>query len=324
MSRFLAAHDLRITYRPRKNEDKVKRLDKLVDSFESLLEPMGFHCMLRKNEYEPILECCVYAYSDAMDYIIGELYVRPADTLPAEEAMLFKRFMSFFSKETNIGLGLDSDSFFLEMQADYFYDEYGEYADFDNLDEDEKKDALFRKQVITDYKTGRYKALFDEIGSLRVDGDVLASDLRRYLEKYKGAVEKFDEWRLMEVLYGGIEIARHINIYDWTWNPDSDGVSDDDDNYYSATSLLNFIFYSEHDTFGESVLDAVNNGCDEMLGWCSMLTITRDKNFDERLEYFESCIGYVPKFRDWLRDFYEAAEKFDTNEYDNTERSDEG
>lgn len=324
MNRFLAAHDLKITYRPKRKEDAVKRLEYLMENFELWLEPMGFHCMLRKDEYNPILDCTVYACSDAMDYTVGELYVRPAETLPDEEAMLFKRFMSFFSKQTNIGLGLDSDCFFLEAQADYFYDEYGEYADFENLDEDEKKDALFRKQVITDYKTGRYKMLFDEIGSLQVDGDVLAQDLRHYLDKYKGVAEKFDEWRLMEVLYGGIDIARFINIYDWTWNPDCDGISDDDDNYYTATSLLNFIFYSEHDTFGESVLDAINNDSDDMLGWCSMFTITRDKNFDDRREYFETCIGYVPKFRDWLRDFYQAAEKFDTNEYDNTERPNEG
>lgn len=324
MNRFLAPHDLKITYRPKRSEDSVKRLEYLMENFEALLDPMGFGCMLHKDEYEPILDCAVYACSDAMDYTIGELYVRPADTLPETESMLFKRFMSFFSSQTNIGLGLNGDSFFLEAQADYFFDEYGDYANFDELDEDEKKDALFRKQVITDYKTGRYKQLFDEIGSLPVDGEVLASDLLHYIEKYRDVPEKSDVWQLIKVLYEGIDIAYHINIYDWTWNPESDGVSDDDDNYYTATSLLNFIFYSEYDTFGESVLDAVNNGSDEMLGWCSMMTITCDKNFHDRQEYFESCIGYVPKFRDWLRDFYQTAEKFDTNEYDNTERPNEG
>ena len=119
----------------------------------------------------------------------------------------------------------------------------------------------------------------------------------------------------MDVLHDGIDIARFINIYDWTFDPESDGISENDDNYYTATSLLNFIFYSEHDKFGESVLDAVNNGTDEMLGWCSMFTITNDKNFDDRQEYFEACIGYVPKFRQWLQDFYETAVKFDTDEF---------
>ena len=126
MNRFLAPHDLKITYRPKRSEDSVKRLEYLMENFEALLDPMGFGCMLHKDEYEPILDCAVYACSDAMDYTIGELYVRPAETLPETESMLFKRFMSFFSSQTNIGLGLNGDSFFLEAQADYFFDEYGD------------------------------------------------------------------------------------------------------------------------------------------------------------------------------------------------------
>ena len=313
MNRFLAPHDLVVTYEPADDEDEVKRLNALVENFESLLEPMGYGCMLHKDEYEPVLDCAVYAYGDDMDYTIGELYVRPAETLPAEESMLFKRFMSFFSKQTNIGLGLESDSFFLEAQADWFA---GEYEDIESMsDEEEKEEALHRLSIITDYKTGRFKKLFDEIDGLVVKGDELERDLWNYLQKYKDKPEKIDEWRLMDVLHDGIDIARFINIYDWTFDPESDGISENDDNYYTATSLLNFIFYSEHDKFGESVLDAVNNGTDEMLGWCSMFTITNDKNFDDRQEYFEACIGYVPKFRQWLQDFYETAVKFDTDEF---------
>ena len=320
MERFLSAHNLKLNYSPKRGDDDVKKLSDLTDHFEKLLEPMDYHCMLHKDEYNPILDCGVYAYGDGMDYTIGELYVRPAHTLPDEEAMLFKRFMSYFSKQTNIGLGLDGDSFFLETQADWFA---GEYDDIDSIDDDEKEEYLFRQRVINDYKTGEYKQLFDEIAALDVDGGELARDLQAYLKRYKGVAEKFDEWRLMGVLLDGIEIASFINIYDWTWDPESDGVDDNhDDNYYTATSLLNFILYSEHDTFGESVLDAVNNGADEMLGWCNVLVITRDNNFDERMEHFEQSISYIPKFRQWLQDFYQTAEKFDTNEY--TERTNEG
>ena len=81
-------------------------------------------------------------------------------------------------------------------------------------------------------------------------------------------------------------------------------------------------YSSEHDTFGESVLDAVNNGGEEMLGWCNNFILTNEKNFDERQRYFEESVLAVPRLSQWLKDFYQTAEKFDTNEY--TERSDEG
>ena len=81
-------------------------------------------------------------------------------------------------------------------------------------DEEEKEEALHRLSIITDYKTGRFKKLFDEIDGLVVKGDELERDLWNYLQKYKGKPEKIDEWRLMDVLHDGIDIARFINIYD--------------------------------------------------------------------------------------------------------------
>ena len=322
IARFLKVHDLTIKYKPKKDEEYKDRLLLLMEDFERQLEPMGYGCMLHKDSGEPILNAHVYAYGEAMDYTIGEMYVRPAETLPPEEAMLFKRFMKYFSRETNIGLGLDSESWFIETQMEYFEGYYDD--DYATLDEEEKQDALFRKQVVGNYKDGgKYKKLFDEIDSLVVTPIELARDLDAYLEKYKHNVEKFDEYRLMEVLRGGIDIASCINVFDWTFDPDNDGVDDNhEDNFYSAASLLNFIFYSEHDTFGESVLDAINNGAEEMLGWCNDFCITNEKNFDERMKCFEESVLAVPKFYKWLGDFYKTAEKFDTNEY--TERSDEG
>ena len=70
------------------------------------------------------------------------------------------------------------------------------------------------------------------------------------------------------------------------------------------------------------VLDAVNNGCDEIMGWCNDFVITHEKNFEDRLLYFEESVKAVPKFRQWLQEFYQSAEKFDTNEH--ITRPDEG
>lgn len=321
--RFLKHHDLQLGYQPKEGESHKDMLLMLMDDFSKLLEPMGYGFMMHKDVYEPILDAAVYAYGDDMDYIVGELYVRPAETLPPEESMLFKRFMKFFSTETNIGLGLDSESFFIETQMEYFEGYYDD-ENFENLDEEDKADAIFRKQVVANYKEGgKYYNLFKEIDDLTVDHNELKRDLQEYVKKYKGKPEKFDEWRLMGVLLDGIDIVRYINIFDWTFNPDNDGVDESaEDSFYTATSLLNFIFYSEHDTFGESVLDAINNGADDMMAWCNDFTITNESRFDQRLEYFEESIKAVPKFRQWLQDFYQTAEKFDTNEY--TTRSDEG
>lgn len=319
ISRFLKIHDLKVDYRPKRGDSWEKRIVGLVDSFEEQLEPMGFHCMIYKREYEPVLEANVYVYGEAMDYVVGEIYVRPADTLPPEEAVLYKRFMSFFSSHTNIGLGLDSESYFLEMQADWWA---GEYDDPDSLDDDEKADYMRRLKVMENYKTGQYRKLFDEIKSYKEDGRQLTADLKAYLEKYGGMEEKHSELRLMKNLLDGIEVAMHINIFDWMENPDCDGIEDNDDTWYNATSLLNFILYSEHDGFGESVLDAINNGGDEMIAWCMFFEITNEKRFKARQEYFEEAVLWVPKFRDWLNEYYKAAEKFDTDEY--TERFNEG
>ena len=321
--RFLKSHDLKLSYEPKEKEDWKERLLLLMEDFEKQLEPMDYHCMMHKDDDVPILDAAVYAYGSAMDYTIGELYVRPAETLPPEEAMLFKRFMKLFSSETNIGLGIDSESFFIETQMEYFEGYYDD-ENFENLDEDEKKEALFRKEVVANYKPGgKYKKLFDEIDALVVKPDELTRDLQAYLTKYKGNAEKFNEWKLMGVLLDGIDIARCINIFDWTFNPEDDGVDENaEDSFYTASSLLNFIFYSEYDTFGESVLDAINNGAEDMLAWCNDFCITKENNFKERQEYFEESVTAIPKLRQWLQDFYQAAEKFDTNEY--TTGSDEG
>lgn len=321
--RFLKSHDLKLSYEPKENEDWRERLLLLMEDFEKQLEPMDYHCMMHKDDDVPILDAAVYAYGSAMDYTIGELYVRPAETLPPEEAMLFKRFMKLFSSETNIGLGLDSESFFIETQMEYFSGYYDD-ENFENLDEDEKKEALFRKEVVANYQPGgKYKKLFDEIDALVVKPDELTRDLQAYLTKYKGNAEKFNEWKLMGVLLDGIDIARCINIFDWTFNPENDGVDENaEDSFYTASSLLNFIFYSEYDTFGESVLDAINSGAEDMLAWCNDFCITKENNFKERQEYFEESVTAIPKLRQWLQDFYQAAEKFDTNEY--TTGSDEG
>lgn len=321
--RFLKAHDLKLGYEPKDDEDWKDRILLLMEDLEKQLEPMDYHCMMHKDENEPILDAAVYAYGSDMDYTIGELYVRPAETLPPEEAMLFKRFMKFFSRETNIGIGLDNDSFFVETQMEYFSGYYDD-EDFENLDEEDKEEALFRRKIVENYQEGgKYKKLFDEIDSLVVSPDELARDLQAYLDKFRGNTEKIDEWKLMGVLYDGIDIARCINIFDWTFNPFNDGVDEcEEDNFYTASSLLNFIFYSEHDTFGESVLDAVNNGGEEMGAWCTDFVITKEMDFDRRLKYFEDSVEAVPKFIQWLRDFYITAEKFDTNEY--TTGSDEG
>lgn len=321
--RFLKSHDLKLSYEPKENEDWRERLLLLMEDFEKQLEPMDYHCMMHKDDDVPILDAAVYAYGSAMDYTIGELYVRPAETLPPEEAMLFKRFMKLFSSETNIGLGLDSESFFIETQMEYFSGYYDD-ENFENLDEDEKKEALFRKEVVANYQPGgKYKKLFDEIDALVVKPDELTRDLQAYLTKYKGNAEKFNEWKLMGVLLDGIDIARCINIFDWTFNPEDDGVDENaEDSFYTASSLLNFIFYSEYDTFGESVLDAINSGAEDMLAWCNDFCITKENNFKERQEYFEESVTAIPKLRQWLQDFYQAAEKFDTNEY--TTGSDEG
>lgn len=321
--RFLKSHDLKLSYEPRENEGWQDRLLLLMEDFEKQLEPMDYHCMMHKDDDEPILDAAVYAYGSDMDYTIGELYVRPAETLPPEEAMLFKRFMKLFSSETNIGLGINSDSFFVETQMEYF-EGYYDGADLEDMDEEDRKDALFRRAVVANYKPGgKYKALFDEIDHLDVNPSELTKDLQAYLTKYKDKQEKIDEWKLMGVLLNGIDIARCINIYDWTFNPDADGINEDaEEYYYSASSLLNFIFYSEYDTFGESVLDAVNNGAEEMLAWCNHFCITKENNFKKRQEYFEESVTAIPKLRKWLQDFYQTAEKFDTNEY--TSRSDEG
>lgn len=321
--RFLKHYDLKLGYQPKEGESYKDMLNMLMDDFSKLLEPLGYNCMMHKDVYEPILDAAVYAFGDDMDYMVGELYVRPAETLPPEESMLFKRFMKFFSSNTNIGLGLDSESFFIETQMEYFMGYYDD-GNFENLDEEDKADAIFRKQVVANYKEGgKYYNLFKEIDLLTVDHNELKRDLQEYVRKYKGNPEKFDEWRLMGVLLDGIDIARCINIFDWTFNPENDGVDESaEDSFYTASSLLNFIFYSEHDTFGESVLDAINNGADDMLAWCNDFCITHEERFDLRLEYFEESIKAVPKFRQWLQDFYQTAEKFDTNEY--TTRSDEG
>lgn len=321
--RFLKSHDLKLSYEPKESEDWRERLLLLMEDFEKQLEPMDYHCMMHKDDDVPILDAAVYAYGSAMDYTIGELYVRPAETLPPEEAMLFKRFMKLFSSETNIGLGLDSESFFIETQMEYFSGYYDD-ENFENLDEDEKKEALFRKEVVANYQPGgKYKKLFDEIDALVVKPDELTRDLQAYLTKYKGNAEKFNEWKLMGVLLDGIDIARCINIFDWTFNPEDDGVDENaEDSFYTASSLLNFIFYSEYDTFGESVLDAINSGAEDMLAWCNDFCITKENNFKERQEYFEESVTAIPKLRQWLQDFYQAAEKFDTNEY--TTGSDEG
>lgn len=321
--RFLKPYDLKLNYEPKENEGWQDRLLLLMEDFEKLLEPMDYHCMMHKCDSEPILDAAVYAYGSAMDYIIGEMYVRPAETLPPEESMLFKRFIKLFSSETNIGLGLGSHSFFVETQMEYF-EGYYDGADFENMDEKDRKDALFRREVAANYKPGgKYKELFDEIDHLDVNPSELTKDLQAYLAKYKDKQEKIDERKLMGVLLNGIDIARCINIFDWTFNPDDDGINEDaEDSYYTASSLLNFIFYSEYDTFGESVLDAINNGAEEMLAWCNDFCITKENNFKERQEYFEESVTAIPKLRQWLQDFYQAAEKFDTNEY--TSRSDEG
>lgn len=323
VERFLAAHDLKLSYIPKKGEEYNEMLVQMMEEFGKLLEPMGFGCMMHKDDYEPILDAAVYAYGGDMDYTIGEIYVRPAETLPPEESMLFKRFIKLFSSETNIGLGLDCESFFIETQMDYF-EGYYEDENFENLDEEEKEWANFRKQVAANYKEGgKYFKLFKEIDSLSVNRDELKRDLQEYMKKYKGNQEKFSEWRLMGVLLDGIDVVKFINIFDWTFNPDNDGVdSSAEDNFYSAASLLNFIFYSEHDTFGESVLDAVNNSCDEIMGWCNGFVITHENNFEDHLLYFEESVKAVPKFRQWLQDFYKSAEKFDTNEH--ITRPDEG
>lgn len=314
--RFLKSHDLKLRYKPKRNDDYKDRLKLLMEDFEQLLEPMSYNCMMHKSYGEPVLDAVIYAYGSAMDYMIGELYVRPADTLPPEESMLFKRFMKLFSLETGIGLGLSSESFFMDTQIEYF-EGYYEVENFENLDEEEKKENLFRKKVIANYKDGgKYKKLFDEINSLNVIPCELAKDLQSYLVKYKGNPEKINEWRLMGVLLEGIDIASCINIFDWTFNPEDDGVNESaKDSFYTASSLLNFIFYSEHDTFGESMLDAINNNAEEMLAWCNDFCITKEKNFSQRQKYFEESVLAVPKLNKWLKDFYETAEKFDTNEY---------
>ena len=302
------------TFVPVNNTTQLQRLSQLIDYFDGILKHFGLELHTsRLDEYQKetnVLEYTIYRNGYEMECRIIVLHVAPADYLSPEGSRLFKRFMKFYSENTNIALGVvnNYDNFYLDYLLEWYVE-----RDYYDDEESQKEKEKYRK-VFEGYKEdGKFWNLFDEIESQK---GVTDESLQRELEAYLKVCPE-DEEELMKAMYDGIPIVKHMNIYSFVFNPDVDGLPDEngycDDNTWNSSVLCSAILYSDNDGLCDSLLESISSDqyCGVMFyGWNYHLRLT-PKTKRKDLRYFIDHKDIISEYASWESDFYNAASKFD-------------
>lgn len=309
MKRFCKTAGLKFDFKA--DRAGMNDLNELVDYCQKVIEPLGLEMNISRptevDDWDGLLDCCLYRYGKEMDYTILVMYVSPADYLSPQSAELFKKWMSFFSFTTSIHLGFCSDNMELECIMD-MHDE-------NEFDEEEAEEYYgISKDVFQAYKEGgKFEKLMQEIYSKKCHSPAsLHKEISDYLERCPE-----EEKALFEVILEGIPIVDRICIYDYDYNPFANGFPDEYGNTYedeyNSTVQCSAILYSEQDGIGEMMIENINSntqGGIEYYGFNLFLNLT-PKTKKDSIRWFINSRDEIKVFSEWYNKYYEQATKFD-------------
>lgn len=285
------------------------RLESLIAWFEKKVEEQGFYVATVKHD--PFDETCadidfvVYNPICELELTVTTFIVSPMEQLPKKAAYLYARFIKFVSESMSVTVGVEhTDNYYLTMAYDSH--EVPE-DDLDETDEAQMAHAKKCKEVVNNYKKGgKWCKLFDEIDKV-VPGR-LDEDIRKYIEE----CDDHDVKRLFEVLLKGLPIVGKMNVHWFDFNPDKDGINDDQDSYIDVFAQQ-MILYSFNDGINKSVLNMLTSdyNCGVIPVGYNMRLWLHDSISRENIAEFVDNRDLGHRFADWNTDYYQSVVKFD-------------
>ena len=307
--RFLKFIDVEFDFHPTAGISKDQNLGELIEYFEKKIEPFGLSLVISKKDSRErmvdVLQCVVYRYGAELEDVIIIFYCAPAMYMSPAGSQIYKRFMKFVSSSTNISLGMNgySENFYLDCIIN-MYDDVDFYRDDGYYEREENP-------VHKKYKEdGEFWNLFDEINSLP---DEKPESLYKALEEYRQECPD-DELELIETMMDGIDIIKDANYYWFEFNPDNDGIENEDGyDSYASSVFASAILFSEYDGISEELLDYVNNEVNAgimMTGWNIHQWLSPRTKKADVLDFMR-CKDLVARLDKWTRKFYQTSTKFD-------------
>ena len=279
----------------------------LMEWFEKRVNELGFQLAIVK--YDPYdwengdIDFVVYNPIEELEMMVTGIIASPVETLPKKAAELYARFLKFFSDSTTVSLGYNSDNYYLDMVIESYDDPE---QDLEELDEEDREYLEQRRTLVADYKTGKYKKMFEEINRLDTDG--LYEDIAAYIHECKD----HDVRHLFEVLLEGMPIVGKMNIHWFDFNPEVDGITEAQDSFIEVFSQQ-MILYSFNDGIEESVINALENdyNCGVIpVGYNQRLRLHESLDYNDIADFVDNRnLGH--DFAKWSADYYHAVNKFD-------------
>ena len=284
------------------------KLDALVSWFEEKVKDIGFEFATVKHDpydeecgeidfvvYNPILE---------LDMNVCCFITSPVETLPKKAADLYAKFIKFVSAYMSLTLDIEhSENYYLDMALS-IYDDQDE--DIDELEEEEKQLHVDRRELVANYKTGKYKKLADDIARLSPDG--LEESIAQYIEECKDK----DVRNLFKVLQEGLPIVSRMNIHWFDFNPDNDGIEESTESYCGVFNQQ-MILYSFNDGIEDEVLRMLDSdyNCGVIpVGYNMALNLYDGVTKDDIAEFVDNR-NLGKEFADWSAKYFRAVNKFD-------------
>ena len=304
---FVGYFDKPFDFEPPTNADTAQRLEALMEWFEKRVNEQGFQ--LATVKYDPYdwengdIDFVVYNPIEELEMMVTGIIASPVETLPKKASELYARFLKFFSYSTTVSLGYNSDNYYLDMVIESYDDSE---QDLEELDEEDRKYLEQRRTLVADYKTGKYKKMFEEIDRLDTNG--LYEDIAAYIHECK----EHDVRHLFEVLLEGMPIVGKMNIHWFDFNPEVDGITEAQDSFIEVFSQQ-MILYSFNDGIEEGVINALENdyNCGVIpVGYNQRLRLHESLDYNDIADFVDNRnLGH--DFAKWSADYYHAVNKFD-------------
>lgn len=310
-ARFLKHYKVDFDFKPTNDGSFGGKLQELTAWFDEKIKPFGLElAVVKHDKYDSEnhdVDFVVYSWIEELEQIVVIMYCSPAHYLSPKGAELFKKFMKYVSSSMCVPVGANEDNYHIDGVLEMIRDEAEADPDF----EQHADDTMFT--VANQYKSGKFKELFEEIKSLP---EPTPSQLIKELEQYRKQCPT-NEMDLVECMIDGVPIIGRMNVHGFDFNPDDSGLpsSEDWDNEdgWLSSPLTTAIVYSENDGVGELLLENVNcyiqNGVGGY-GWHSHLYLS-ERMTDADMESVVADKEAARKFSYWISDFYEETKKFD-------------
>lgn len=307
-AKFLEYFGKPFDFKPNEADDLTVRFDALTEWFGKHVSDLGFQLATVKRDPHD-MECgdidfVVFNPCYELELKVCVFIVSPVETLPKKAAYLYAQYMKFLSDSMCIGMGIEhSDNYYLSMVSDMFDDPE---QDVEELDGEDKEMLQKRRKLMKDYKTGRYKKIFDEIDSLK------PYRLVQSIESYVKECKDGDIIHLFDVLLEGFPLVAKMNVHWFDFNPEEDGIEESQDSFIEVFSQ-NAILYSFNDGIEDQLIEYLENdyNCGVIpVGWNQRLRLYDGITEDDIREFVDNR-NLAFEFSQWIGNYYYAVRKFD-------------